>query len=202
MVPCMACHGAQGRATTDGYYPRIAGKPSGYLYNQLVNFRDGYRAQFPLMIYTVQHLSDDYFKQMAEFFANQDLPYAAPQAPTVPPATLERGRQLVFNGDPARNIPSCVACHGSKLTGVAPAVPGLLGLPRDYIVAQFGAWKIGARRTPAPDCMGHIAREMTADEVSAASSWLATQVVPADAKPQTQFDAPLPMACGSVTMQW
>ena len=40
---CTACHGKEGRATSDGYYPRIAGKPAGYLYNQLVNFRDGRR---------------------------------------------------------------------------------------------------------------------------------------------------------------
>jgi len=25
--PCTICHGKEGRAATDGYYPRIAGKP-------------------------------------------------------------------------------------------------------------------------------------------------------------------------------
>ena len=40
MAACMTCHGAEGRATNQGYFPRIAGKPAGYLYNQLVNFRD------------------------------------------------------------------------------------------------------------------------------------------------------------------
>ena len=34
---CTGCHGAQGRAASDGYYPRIAGKPAGYLYNQLLS---------------------------------------------------------------------------------------------------------------------------------------------------------------------
>src|SRR3712207_3407120 len=37
------CHGEQGRAATDTCYPRITGKPDGYLYSQLVNFRDGRR---------------------------------------------------------------------------------------------------------------------------------------------------------------
>lgn len=59
VAPCMACHGKEGRAAADGYYPRIAGKPEGYLYNQLRNFRDGRRQQYPLMVYMVQHLSDD-----------------------------------------------------------------------------------------------------------------------------------------------
>ena len=35
---CTACHGEQGRAGPDGYYPRLAGKPAGYLHNQLRNF--------------------------------------------------------------------------------------------------------------------------------------------------------------------
>lgn len=201
LSPCMACHGQQGRAASDGYYPRIAGKPAGYLYNQLVNFRDGRRQQYPLMVYMVQHLSDDYLMQMAQFFAQQDLPYAAPQAPAVSAATLARGRQLVHDGDSARKIPACAACHGAKLTGVAPAVPGVLGLPRDYINAQFGAWRNGTRRAHDPDCMGQIARTMSVEDVSAASAWLAAQPVPTDAKPAAQFPAPLPLACGSIGNQ-
>src|SRR3979490_476352 len=51
------CHGKEGRATADGYFPRIAGKPQGYLFNQLVNFRDG-RRQNAAMIYMVQHMTD------------------------------------------------------------------------------------------------------------------------------------------------
>ena len=38
MRPCEACHGREGRPAADGYYPRIAGKPAGYLYEQLLNF--------------------------------------------------------------------------------------------------------------------------------------------------------------------
>ena len=38
---CVTCHGQSGQGTHSGYFPRIAGKPAGYLYNQLVAFRDG-----------------------------------------------------------------------------------------------------------------------------------------------------------------
>jgi len=41
--PCTICHGEEDRAGRDAYYPRIAGKPAGYLFNQLRNFRDGRR---------------------------------------------------------------------------------------------------------------------------------------------------------------
>ena len=37
MQACSVCHGKEGRATNAGYFPRIAGKPAGYLYNQLQN---------------------------------------------------------------------------------------------------------------------------------------------------------------------
>jgi len=198
VAPCTTCHGKEGRATNDGYYPRIAGKPAGYLFNQLRNFRDGRREQYPLMTHLVQHLSDDYLKEMAEHFAAQDLPYPPPQPAAAPPAVLERGKALALNGDPSRNIPACMACHGQALTGVAPALPGLLGLPRDYLLGQFGAWREGARRAAAPDCMGEITNRLSLEDINAVSSWLAAQPVPPDAKPAASLPAKLPVACGSV----
>ncbi len=198
VAPCMSCHGKEGRAARDGYYPRIAGKPAGYLYNELLNFRDGRRRQYLLMNYMVQHLSDAYLQEMANYFASLQLPYAPVPALDVPQATLEKGRLLVTSGDASRNIPACVSCHGQALTGVAPFVPGLLGIPRDYINAQFGAWRAGTRRALEPDCMRKIAAQLSPEEISAASAWLATRPVPADAAPASSLPAPPPIACGSI----
>lgn len=197
VAPCMSCHSDTDRVTGDGYYPRIAGKPAGYLYNQLINFRDGRRQQYPLMVYMVQHLSDDYLREIAEYFAAQKPPYAPPQRVDVSQATLERGRVLATVGDGSKNIPACSACHGEKLTGVAPSIPGLLGLPRDYINAQFGAWRDGRRHATAPDCMAQLAQRLSVEDISAASAWLAMQPVPADASPTPPASIRLPMACGS-----
>ena len=142
---CSACHGPQGRATNQGYFPRIAGKPAGYLYNQLVNFREG-RRRHEAMTYLIDHMSDAYLREIADHFAGLDLPYPAPQTQTAARAALERGEQLVRHGDPARGIPACSTCHGTSMTGIAPAMPGLLGLPRDYLLGQFGGWRNGERR--------------------------------------------------------
>ncbi|HYD96786.1 MAG TPA: cytochrome c4 [Noviherbaspirillum sp.] len=196
--PCVTCHGKEGRATADGYYPRIAGKPAGYLYNQLRNFRDGRRQQYPLMTYLVQHLSDDYLKEFAEHFAAQHPPYPPPQPVQASAAVLERGRLLASQGDPARDIPACMACHGKALTGVVPAMPGLLGLPRDYLLGQFGAWREGARHAAAPDCMAEITRQLSLEDINAVSSWLAAQPVPPGARPAPSLPGRLPIACGSV----
>ena len=91
VLACKVCHGKEGRATPDGYFPRIAGKPAGYLANQLLNFRDG-RRSYPQMTYLIEHLTDDYLREMAEHFAALDLPYPPPPAPQAPAAVLEQGR--------------------------------------------------------------------------------------------------------------
>jgi cytochrome c553 len=50
------------------------------------------------------------------------------------------GRKMVMQGEPLLNIPACTECHGFMLTcGLYTSIPVLLGLPRDYLVAQLGA---------------------------------------------------------------
>lgn len=194
LLACASCHARED--VNDAYFPRISGKPAGYLYNQLQNFRAG-RRQYPLMTYMVDHMSDAYLREIAEHFAAKHLPVVAAAPPAATPAELERGRQLVVQGDAARKIPACVACHGEQLTGVLPAIPGLLGLPRDYLNAQFGAWRNGARRAHAPDCMAEIAGRLTVADVSAISSWLVRQPVNPQARPAAAIARPLPLRCGS-----
>nr|WP_236589404.1 c-type cytochrome [Ramlibacter aurantiacus] len=198
-LACTACHGDQGRAGPDGYYPRIAGKPAGYLYNQLLHFRDG-RRHYGLMTRLLDPLSDAYLMEIAQHFASLDVPYPPPAAPRVPPATLEHGRALALQGDPSRQLPSCAGCHGAALTGVQPNTPGLLGLPRAYLLAQLGAWRSSQRRAHAPDCMADIARRLQPADLEAVAGWLAAQPVPADAKPVARLPEPPPMACGSAVL--
>ncbi len=181
-LACTACHGEQGRAGPDGYYPRLAGKPAGYLYNQLVNFREG-RRHYTLMRGLIDPLDDSYLREIAQHFAALDLPYSPPAKPDAPASVLEHGRKLVNNGDASRKIPACTQCHGTALTGVVPNVPGLLGLPRDYINGQLGGWRTGQRNAPAPDCMGHVAKSLSNQDISAVSAWLSTQAVPGNGKP-------------------
>ncbi len=199
MQACTTCHGAQGRTANEAYFPRIAGKPEGYLYNQLRNFRDG-RRHYGLMVGMVEHLSDAYLLEMAQYFASLDLPY--PPAPAPKPGTtasaLARGQVLVQQGDKARGLPACTTCHGAALMGVSPAIPALLGLPRDYMAGQLGAWQTGLRRAQAPDCMHRIAQVLQPDDVNAVASWLAAQPVPAASKPALRLPAALPEPCGGL----
>ena len=198
MQACTGCHGKEGRAARDGYYPRIAGKPADYLYHQLQGFRDG-RRQYALMTGLLDPLGDDYLREIAVYFASLELPYppAAP-GPALPAELAQRGARLAQQGDATRRIPGCAQCHGSALTGVQPAIPGLLGLPRDYLIAQLGAWRTGTRRALAPDCMAEVARALAPEDVGAIAQWLAAQPVPEPAHPATTLPAALPIACGGV----
>ena len=199
---CTACHGDQGRAGPDGYYPRLAGKPAGYLYNQLKNFAQG-RRHYELMTRLVDPLSDAYLREIADHFASLKLPYPAPapSASRTAPAILARGQQLALQGDAARQVPACMQCHGERLTGLQPHVPGLLGLPLDYLNAQLGAWQAHQRQALAPDCMAQVVQGLSSRDLMAVATWLSVQPVPADStaplalSPRT-WAIPRPL-CGS-----
>ncbi|MGJ7490565.1 c-type cytochrome [Variovorax sp. ZT4R33] len=195
---CIACHGREGASGNAAFFPRLAGKPAGYLYNQLLSFRDGRRFNAD-MVHLVQHLSDDYLREMADYFAALDLPYPTVQAASdASPATLARGKALALQGDAVRGIPACTQCHGATLTGVLPGIPPLVGLPRLYLSSQLGAWLTDDRHALAPDCMAAVGKRLTTDDVNAVASWLSVQPVPDRAKPVAALPGPLPMPCSAL----
>lgn len=196
MQACVMCHGKEGRATNAGYFPRIAGKPEGYLFNQLKNFRDG-RRRNQAMNHLTRHMSDDYLRDIARFFSALDLPYPPAVAHGLSPRQQQTAEQLVFEGVPERQIPACAACHGSRMAGRLPAMPGLLTLPADYLIAQLGAWRSGVRAAAAPDCMADVAKRLTGEEVGIVARWLSAQSLPTGTQPEAGASRPLPVQCGS-----
>jgi cytochrome c553 len=193
---CVTCHGQSGQGTNNGYYPRIASKPAGYLYNQLVAFRDGTRRYAP-MNYLVAYLPDAYLREMAEHYAAQRPPFVQAQQPAVDAAVLERGKALAVQGDVQKSIPACIACHGAGLTGMNPGIPGLVGLRRTYITAQLTRWRVGERSAKEPDCMKRIATRLSDTDVAAVAAWLARQEPPKDPSPESTNLVRMPYACGS-----
>lgn len=193
---CIGCHGAQGHGVENVYFPRLAGKPAGYLYNQLLAFRDGRRKYVP-MNYLLAYLPDPYLEQMAAYFAAQ-----TPDAPATPasPASAQQladGQRIVTSGLPAKGVPACSTCHGVGLNGREPGIPGLLGLRADYVSAQLGAWRYGIRTAVAPDCMQFVASSLSEQDVAAVSAWLASLPVPNHLRPASRDDTRLPLVCGS-----
>ena len=192
---CAGCHGAEGRVDTqEAYFPSIAGKPAGYLYEQLINFRHG-RRHHDIMQAMFAVLSETYLYEIAEYYAAQ-APRLAPagDSPAAEPGAME---VLIRQGDRSRNLPACTACHGQRLLGAQPTIPGLLGLRSEYLAAQLGAWREGTRRAAAPDCMHSIATHLSPEEIDGISQWLAAQPYPSNAKPLARLPEPLPLPCGA-----
>ncbi|MDQ3186620.1 MAG: cytochrome c4 [Pseudomonadota bacterium] len=198
---CVACHGPEDRMGRDGYYPRIAGKPQGYLFNQLRNFRDSRRYYRPMAL-LLANVSDQYLLEMAGYFSALKQPYPPPERISSSPDEIKLAQKLVNQGDPSRKIPPCTECHGKELMGTAPFIPGLLGLPRVYMIAQFGAWRNGGvMRGQTPDCMSEIAKQLSSEETSAIAAWLAAQPVPENAGPVATLPVEMARRCGSIVQR-
>ncbi|HEY0181111.1 MAG TPA: c-type cytochrome [Dokdonella sp.] len=200
LAACAACHGEHGEGVAGAeYYPHLAGKPAGYLFEQLQGYRDG-RRQNTQMTWLVQFADDAYLHEIADYYAA--LPPRARAADTgaeqLTPERRAVAEKLVRDGDPARDVPACSACHGTALTGLEPGVPALIGLPADYVVAQFGNWRDGIRRSLAPDCMHDVATRIAPEDVRAVASWLSQQSNPDGARPAPAGAFTPPKACGAL----
>ena len=94
MKPCTICHGTEDRAGRDAYYPRIAGKPKGYLF-QLRNFRDGRRYYRPMAL-LLANASDQYLLEMADYFATLKQPYPPPERTALSPGETRLAEKLIL----------------------------------------------------------------------------------------------------------
>ena len=167
-LACTVCHGKEGRAGPDGYYPRIAGKPAGYLYNQLLNFRDG-RRHYGLMARLLDPLSDAYLLEIAQHFASLDLPYPPPPPPAASRRrAAARGRRWRCRATRPRQSRPARDCHGERADRRDAEHAGPARTAR--ATTSMPSWAPGApaqRRAHAPDCMAQIARQLPPEDLTA-----------------------------------
>lgn len=101
-----------------------------------------------------------------------------------PARPVSTAAALVHEGDPARGIPPCTACHGRSGEGSMTAgFPRLAAQPAYYLTHQLDAFASGSRRDPA---MTPIAEKLDGRERRALGAWFAAETAPTLA-------APLPM---------
>ncbi len=202
LAGCAVCHGDRGQGAHGAeYFPHLAGKPAGYLLEQMRAFRDGKR-HYAQMIYLMQYLDDAWLAEVADWYAAQ--PPIVKQAESGTPmreVDVARARQLVFDGDPAKGLTACSACHGRALAGLEPGVPALVGLPTEYIIAQFGGWITGVRQSTVPDCMASIARKLEPTDLRIVATWLSRQAAPDGERPAAAGTRALPLACGDLPVE-
>lgn len=87
-------------------------------------------------------------------------------------ADVQAGATLFANGDPARTIPACAACHGAQGDSQNSAYPKLSGQFAAYLDAQLHALRDGSR--PA-SVMAVAARSLSDQDIANLSAYLATR---------------------------
>lgn len=157
---CFACHSAT--PIPQNYFPILAGQHAAVIYKQLQDFHSGAREN-PIMTAMAAPLKDQDMRDLAEYYAS--LPGSTARYGLI----ARHAPAVVASGSPMRNIASCAACHGPM--GQKPGSPILQGLPATYLRMQLRDFSDGSRHNDINGQMRNVARNMTADEVDAASQY-------------------------------
>jgi cytochrome c553 len=157
---CISCHTLEGN-TPDPSIPRNIGQSVFALYKQMQDFRSGARVSetmSPLM----KDLDD---KQIADLAAY----YGRLLRGAIDPA--ESGRyvgidieNIVTNGDVARGLPPCAACHQARAGGPVET-PTLTGQYAQYLEVQLNAFASGTRHNDIYHRMRSVATKLTPNEI-------------------------------------
>ena len=146
LANCSRCHGRDG-AGRDGAFPRLAGQPEAYLRATLHAYARGARHS-GIMQPALAGLDTREIDALARHYAAQAAaPGSAPDAGAADPtpadaAAIARGRLLARDGDAARRIPRCDACHGDASS---PMHPVLAGQDAAYLALQLRLFRAGTR---------------------------------------------------------
>ncbi|HIV71041.1 MAG TPA: c-type cytochrome [Candidatus Aquabacterium excrementipullorum] len=167
---CVECHGTHGQGTHEARFARLAAQHPEYIIRQVGQFRTAARKNDAMAI-AARAVSDEDLRDIAAFFASQPR-FKGDGKPGTPAAV-----KLVTQGDAARGIPACVACHGADSRGqVQPGllVPSLAGQEYQYLFNQFGEWRNGWRPDSPDGTMVRIAKALTEAEITELSQYFAS----------------------------
>lgn len=163
---CGACHGADGNSFNPEW-PSLAGQHAGYIAAQLALFKDGVRDN-PIMMPNASMLTEQDMADLGAYFAAQPA-----KGLEADPSNYRQGEKIYRGGDRERGLPACIACHGPKGKGNAPAqYPAIHGQHAAYTYAQLQAYAAGARKPVANDIMHVVATKLSDEDMRAVASYM------------------------------
>lgn len=167
---CVACHMPDGNSP-DPSIPRNAAQSAAALYKQLQDFKSGARVN-ETMTPLVAELDDKAITDLAAYYGrlvrgDLDRPGTAPFVG----ADIEN---LISNGDIARGVPPCSACHGFRAGGPIET-PTLSGQYAQYLEAQLKAFASGQRHNDIYHRMRSVASKLTPTEMRLVSIYYSGQ---------------------------
>jgi len=159
---CSNCHGVDGVSVSPNF-PNLAAQQPAYFVAQLKEFKSHNRqdpAGFEYMWGLSRSFTDEQIGALAAYYAGQP---AARGRPAGDEARLKAGDGIFHQGVPGKNVPPCMACHGSEGQG-NEAFPRLAGQHSDYVVKQLIVFQRTNER-PEGAIMKTVAHELTADDI-------------------------------------
>jgi len=159
---CVACHTVEGN-TPDPSIPRNLGQSRFALYKQLHDYRSGARVN-DTMSPLVKDLDDKAIADLAAYYGALVRGAIDPTrgSPFFVGAEVEN---LVVDGDFARGLPPCAACHAIGAGGPIET-PTLTGQNAQYLQAQLTAFASGQRHNDIYHRMRSVAAKLTTSEIS------------------------------------
>lgn len=186
---CGGCHGEDGNSLMPTA-PKLAQQHASYLSKQLFAFKDGSRND-PVMSGMAMAVNDNDIADIAAYYAAQNI--SANPEPVLPEDEeagnttdgkdvkqimadlLAKGSNLYRNGDLARQVSACIACHGPAGEGNKPAAfPALRSQHPEYLIKTLSDFKAGSRSKNPENMMFMIAKKMTDEEIKAVSYYIST----------------------------
>ncbi len=173
---CQECHGSTGQGPEhpgpgEDKFARLAGQSVGYIEKQIRDFRSGARKD-DVMAMMANSIDDADLADIAAYFSAQATMQGQPGAADV------LGGALYMNGDAARQIPACAACHGAPGKGLVvrnAGDPVLKGQARRYLDKQLRDWRSGARHNSPGGVMNQAAKALSDADIVALANYLSTR---------------------------
>lgn len=166
---CAACHGVDGNSAVPNW-PKIAGQHAPYLERQFSLIKSGARS-VPEMAGIVPGVSDQDAADIAAYFASQTV-----KAGLADETTLTVGERLYRAGDPATDVPACMACHGPAGEGnPLSAYPALAGQHSVYTEKMLKGFRNGTswgEEDESSKIMTGVALRLTDDQIKAVSAYV------------------------------
>lgn len=161
-VTCVQCHGVTGNPaiseTSLKQVPNLAGQDMSYLYDQLINFKSGYRVTNE-MKGSLNQYTDEELQSIAHYYASQAIGEEQVIDVSLDPlkhtqkeddAWAKLGEAIYLKGDEKRGIEACQNCHGvygeGRIIGLDKA-PKLTGQHARYVRMTLENYSKGKRTT-------------------------------------------------------
>jgi len=168
VMPCQSCHGAKGKGNPQAKFPRLAGQSPDYLVKQLKDFASGDRTNYPTMANIAKGMSDQEMKDVAAYYAHQDVTVGGADASK---DVVSMGEKIANVGIKEKDVPACTSCHGPKGKGVPPVFPMIGGQHASYIEKQLNDFSAGNRKNDPATMMRDIAPKLTDKQAKAVAAY-------------------------------